>query len=163
MCSLNDYNASYCIIYNALLLLVWKYACVPIVHTYKHTLLFYTKKYTHVQGRLNELMSQIRMQTQIPGSMGGSDERFSVDPLLMDEIKQVRSSNHLSSHCRLSLFFVLSLFLWLCLSCMSGYLFFTCMSGYLFFTDLSFLLSCALTLSFSPILLSLHVSINVLH
>ena len=38
-------------------------------------------------------MSQIRMHTQIPGSLGGSEERYTMDPLLMDEIKQVGKSN----------------------------------------------------------------------
>ena len=41
-----------------------------------------------LQGRLNELMSQIRMQTQIPGS-SGSEGRYSIDPLLMTEIQRV--------------------------------------------------------------------------
>ena len=42
-----------------------------------------------LQGRLNELMSQIRMHTQIPGS-AGSEGRYAVDPPLMADIQQVR-------------------------------------------------------------------------
>lgn len=33
-------------------------------------------------------MSQIRMQTQVPG--GRQDSRFSMDPMLTEEIRQVR-------------------------------------------------------------------------
>jgi nuclear pore complex protein Nup54 len=39
------------------------------------------------KGRLNELMSQIRMHTQIPGS-AGSEGRYAVDPPLMADIQQ---------------------------------------------------------------------------
>ena len=39
------------------------------------------------QGRLNELMSQLRMQTQVPAAK--ADSRFSLDPILLDEIRQV--------------------------------------------------------------------------
>ena len=42
-----------------------------------------------LQGRLNELMSQIRMHTQIPGS-AGSEGRYTVDPPLMADVQQVR-------------------------------------------------------------------------
>jgi nuclear pore complex protein Nup54 len=41
------------------------------------------------KGRLNELMSQIRMHTQIPGS-AGSEGSYAVDPPLMGDIQQVR-------------------------------------------------------------------------
>ena len=41
-----------------------------------------------LQGRLNELLSQIRMHTQIPGSTF-SEGRYSVEPPLMAEIHQV--------------------------------------------------------------------------
>jgi len=38
------------------------------------------------KGRLNELMSQIRMQTQVPGAR--AEAKLSMDPVLMDEIQQ---------------------------------------------------------------------------
>ena len=39
------------------------------------------------QGRLNELMSQLRMQTQVPGAR--ADQQCMLDPMLLDEIRQV--------------------------------------------------------------------------
>lgn len=39
------------------------------------------------QGRLNELMSQLRMQTQVPGAR--ADQQCVLDPMLMDEMRQV--------------------------------------------------------------------------
>ena len=38
------------------------------------------------KGRLNELMSQIRMQTQVPGAR--AEAKLPLDPVLMDEIQQ---------------------------------------------------------------------------
>ena len=40
-----------------------------------------------LQGRLNELMSQLRMQTQVPGAR--ADQLCALDPILLDEIRQV--------------------------------------------------------------------------
>ena len=43
-----------------------------------------------LQGRLNELMSQLRMRTQVPGAR--ADQQCALDPMLLDEIRQVRHS-----------------------------------------------------------------------
>ena len=44
------------------------------------------------KGRLNELMSQLRMQTQVPGAR--ADQQCMLDPMLLDEIRQVSSVSH---------------------------------------------------------------------
>lgn len=44
----------------------------------------------YLQGRLNELMSQIRMHTQVP-SNSGCDAHYNIDPPLMTDIQQVRT------------------------------------------------------------------------
>lgn len=44
-----------------------------------------------LQGRLNELMSQLRMQTQVPGAR--ADQQCALDPMLTAEIRQVHPSN----------------------------------------------------------------------
>ena len=40
------------------------------------------------KGRLSELVSQIRLQRQLTGSR--ADARYQTDPLMMEEVKQVR-------------------------------------------------------------------------
>ena len=54
-----------------------------------------TFELAYLQGRLNELMSQLRMQTQVPGAR--ADQHCALDPMLLDEIRQVRQFTFLLS------------------------------------------------------------------